>query len=133
MFKLIEFTTQEVLRSSGGEVLEKFPQKEFVAIYNDEVVSEEQVASVIHGIPAESEVPDEIIILPKDVWDKLHEIIISFFSSVLCKIEADVKAKINRSPTFKLKSFESNRNDAFLEVIDIIKRHEKKLRGGNNE
>lgn len=133
MFKLIEFTTQEVLRSSGGEVLEKFPSKEFVAIYNDEVVSEKQVASVIHGIPAESEVPDEIIILPKDVWDKLHEIIISYFGSVLGKIEADVKAKIKRSPTFKLKSFESNRNDAFLEVIDIIKRHEKKLRGGNNE
>lgn len=51
------------------------------------------------------------------------------FAKELDEIEADVRAKIKRSPTFRLKSFEQTRNDAFLEVLDIIKKH----RGGEEE
>jgi len=133
MFMLTAFTMREALRSSDGEVLLSCPPKGYVALYNDEVIGEEEVDSVIQGISAGGKVPDEITILPADVWNKLHAMIISFFGSVLGEIEADVRAKIKRSPTFRLKSFEQTRNDAFLEVIDIIKRHEKKLGEGNNE
>ena len=69
---------------------------------------------------------------PKSEWDHDHEILRAYgegANNVLEKISNEIESKIKRKPSLNFTIRERERNDAFLEVLDIIDKYKTESEG----
>lgn len=77
---------------------------------------------------------NKLMLVPKTEWEHDHEILKAYsdgVNEILDKLRAEIKNKIIKKPNLDFKTWERERNEAFLEVLDILDKYKTESEDNN--